>query len=147
MNREQFVNKEIVNKDNQKGIVVSFDENLLVVRYEKEQKTYSPDIAFKSKYLSFLDEGLNKLIDEYISNKEQEESEKEQTRIRNHSLAIARNKRVSEGYAKLSAKNDVLHHLFGKDFEYPPFVKFMKQYRHLISDGSDRMNMAFAYAE
>lgn len=147
MNRDQFLNKEIINKDNQRGTVISFDENHLVVRYENEQKIYYPDIAFKSKYLSFLDSNLNILIDEDLSIKEQEEYVREQTIIRNHNIAVERNKRVNEYYAKLSAKNSFLQKLFGCDFQYPPLVKFKKQYRHLIRNRRGSGIIAMTYGK
>ena len=49
MNKEQFLNKEIINKNNERGLVVSFDDEHIVIKYENEERTYCPDVAFKNK--------------------------------------------------------------------------------------------------
>lgn len=34
MNKEQFLNKEIINMNNERGLVVSFDDEHIVIKYE-----------------------------------------------------------------------------------------------------------------
>ena len=36
MNKEQFLNKEIINKNNERGLAVSFDDEHIVIKYENE---------------------------------------------------------------------------------------------------------------
>ncbi|MDY6430994.1 MAG: hypothetical protein SPL00_04310 [Bacilli bacterium] len=134
MNREMFLNKEIINKSNQRGVVTYFDETHLKVKYEKEEKTYSSLVAFKNKFLSFLDDSLNALIEEELSIKEQEESKNEAEKIKNQSDIALRNKKAAEEYKRLSSKNSILQSLFGNDFIYPPYLKSVKQYKHLLVD-------------
>lgn len=132
MNKEQFLNKEIINKNSQRGFVMSFDEEHIVIKYEDEQKTYSTDVVFKNRFISFLDKNLNILIEEELANKEHQEMIRKHQIAKNDEIAITRNNRVNEQYDKLYMKNCLLQTLFGCDFLYPPFVKFAKKYRRLI---------------
>ena len=134
MNREKFINKEIINKDNQRGIVISFDENYLVIKYEKEVKTYSSDAVFKNQYVSFLDKHLNNLIDEEMNIKKRAEILEEENIKRTNRNAVQRNKKIDEIYNRLLDKSDTLQVLFGRDFIYPPLVKFKKRYRYLLKE-------------
>ena len=128
-----FINKEIINKNNIKGIVISFDKEHIVIRYESDEKTYNPDIAFKSKFLSFVDDSLNTLIEENLFNKEQEQIQKEVTAKDNRRKAVNRTKKVREMYTKLERKNRMMMSLFGRDFLYPPYIEFKKKYIGLIN--------------
>ena len=133
MNKEQFLNKEIVNKNNEKGVVIFFDDEHIVVKYQNEEKTYNPTVAFKNKYLSFLDNSLNLLIDKNLLNKEESKLQYEQTAKNNHKIAINRYKKINEHYKKISSKNRVMQALFGSDFKYPPFYAFVKKYKNYIN--------------
>ena len=133
MNYKQFLNKEIINKNNERGVVTSFDHQYLVVRYQKEEKTYNPDIAFKSQFITFIDDGLNIAVKEYLLNKEKENKQDQELAEAIHKNIVTKNKRIMDYYDKISEKNGVLHVLFGGDFIYPPFVNFVKKYWQIIS--------------
>ena len=136
MNREQFLNKEIINKDNERGYVISFDNEHIIVKYQNEEITYSADGVFEIRYLSFTDENLNLLIEEYLSSKNQLDQQREKEVEDNHKIAITRYKKVNELYEKLFNKNRVMKALFGRDFIYPPFAEFEKKYRWYIAKSS-----------
>ncbi len=137
MNKEQFLNKEIINKNNDVGVVISFDDEHIVVKYQNEEKTYCPDVAFKNKYLSFLDDSLNYLVDKELLNKEESEQLHEKVAQNNHKIAVNRLKKINELYKKMSMKNQVMKCLFGGDFQYPPFIEFVKKYKYYIDLRSD----------
>ena len=133
MNKEQFLNKEIINKNNEKGLVVFFDDEHIVIKYETEEKTYFPEVAFKTKFLSFLDTTLNFLIEEDLKVKEEDRAQREKQVAENHRKSVVRTKKINELYKKISAKNSALQSLFGRDFQYPPFIEFEKKYRCYIT--------------
>ena len=133
MNKEQFLNKEIINKNNERGLVVSFDDEHIVIKYENEERTYCPDVAFKNKFLSFLDSTLNILIEEDLNQKEEQRLQHEKEVADNHRKVVNRSKKINELYKKISAKNNTLQSLFGRDFQYPPFIEFEKKYRCYIT--------------
>ncbi len=134
MNRNMFLNKEVINKNNEKGLVLFFDEEYLIVKYENEQKKYSKDIALKNKYLVFVDESINKQIEQDLLNKEERKIEHEELISNNHQAVVLRNKKIISFYNKLYFKTRFLKTLFGKDFKYPPFIKFKKKYKYLIRE-------------
>lgn len=133
MNREQFLNKEVINKNNQKGIVISFDDKYIVIRYQDEDKIYVPDPAFKNGFLSFTDDNLNSLINDDLQCKKiaEEQKEKELEKIKKE--AIQRIQRINEINDKLIRKWFDLQKLFGEDFIYPPLEEFKKQYGPYIT--------------
>ena len=133
MNKEQFLNKEIINKNNEKGLVVFFDDEHIVIKYQTEEKTYFPEVAFKKKFLSFLDSTLNILIEEDLNQKEEQRLQHEKDVADNHRKVVNRSKKINELYKKISAKNNTLQSLFGRDFQYPPFIEFEKKYRCYIT--------------
>ena len=124
MNKEQFLNKEIINKNNEKGLVVFFDDDHIIIKYQTEEKTYFPEVAFKNKFLSFLDSALNILIEEDLNQKEEQRLQREKEVADNHRKVVNRSKKINELYKKISAKNNALQSLFGRDFQYPPFIEF-----------------------
>ena len=132
MNKEQFLNKEIINKNNEKGVVIFFDDEHIVVKYQNEEKTYNPTVAFKNKFLSFLDKSLNLLIDKELFNKEESKVQQEQVAQNNHKIAINRYKKINEHYKKIARKYSIMQSLFGSDFRYPPFFEFLKKYKYYI---------------
>lgn len=138
MNKEQFLNKEIINKNNERGLVVSFDDEHIVIKYENEEITYCPDVAFKNKYLSFLDCSLNLLINEDLSFKEELKFQHEKEAENNRRIVINRSKKINDLYKKISAKNTTLQSLFGRDFQYPPLIEFEKKYRCYITRRSNK---------
>ena len=133
MNKEQFLNKEIINKNNEKGLVVFFDDDHIIIKYQTEEKTYFPEVAFKNKFLSFLDSALNILIGEDLNQKEEQRLQREKEVADNHRKVVNRSKKINELYKKISAKNNALQSLFGRDFQYPPFIEFEKKYRCYIT--------------
>ena len=92
------------------------------------QSLYRFDVAFKNKYLSFLDCSLNLLINEDLSFKEELKLQHEKEAENNRRIVINRSKKINEFYKKISAKNATLQYLFGRDFQYPPLIEFEKKY-------------------
>ena len=43
--------KKVVNKNNEVGVVLSFDNDHIIVKYPNDEKTYKPDIALKQVFL------------------------------------------------------------------------------------------------
>ena len=133
MNNEQLINKVVINKNNEQGKVISVNGPNITVKYDSEEKTYNFDIAFKNKFLSFLDEVVNQEIDNHLSNKESEEKKNEELVKKNDEIAKKRSNSINTLYEKLYYKNQIMKGLFGGDFIYPPYVEFVKKYKHLIS--------------
>lgn len=128
----KFINKRVTNKYGEEGIVMSFDKDYLLIRYEEGEKKYQTETVLKNKFLSFIDDDLNKEIDIYLLDKEQQDALSNEDIKKNHKIAIERNKKVNEHFLKLEKKNKEMKMLFGKDFLYPPYVEFLKKYKGLI---------------
>lgn len=132
MNKEQFLNKEVINSDGQKGIVTSFDGTFVSVKYENIEKSYRFDLAFKNKFLSFVDDALNSIIEEELLKKYKKEAEHEKELQKVHDDVLEKINRVNKLHDELEKKNDIMLGLFGRDFKYPPYVKFMKKYKLFV---------------
>ena len=134
MNYKQFLNKKIINKNNEQGIITFFDDEHIKVKYLEKETTYSSEISFKNKYLTFIDTKLQSLIEEDLLKKENKRLQKEKAFEENNKIVIKRNKTILEQYRKLYQKNRILHCLFGRDFDYPPYKDFKKKYKYLIRE-------------
>lgn len=58
MNYNDFLNKQIINKNNETGVVLSFDKEHIVIKYSADVKMYSSDIAFRTGFLTFKNKNL-----------------------------------------------------------------------------------------
>ena len=133
MDYRVLINKTIRNKNGQVGIVVSFDEQHVVVRYGEVEKTYNPDVAFKNGFLCFTDETLNQLIYEESAVKEVQQRQQELEFENNNKAAVKRITHINKTFKTLLKKSQVMKSLFGSDFEYPPLIEFVKKYRLFIN--------------
>ena len=128
----KFLNQEIINTSNESGVVLSFDDSHIVVRYPDGEKTYNSDIAFKSKFLSFKNEELNALIQGDIKEKDNKKAEQAKEVEKAQRINLKRRERINEVYKQLAQKEKVLKRMFGSDFIYPPLKAFEKKYKPFI---------------
>ncbi len=119
---------------NEEGVVTSFDETYIIVKFISEEKKYRWDVAFISKSLSFIDKELNKTIYVELLRREGIRNAKEDALKEIKKEAIAKVKHINELYEKLSLKNEMMKCLFGSDFLYPPYVNFKKKYKGMITE-------------
>ena len=134
MNYSNFINKQIINKNNQIGTVISFDKEHIVIKYDSSEKTYNPDIALKNGFLTFIDDELNQLIKEDLDHKEIIIKEKEEIKKSNNQKCTARRKQIRKMFKDLYKKYKLLQSLFGYDFIYPPYEEFKKKYKYMFTD-------------
>ena len=133
----QFLNKEVVNKNKEKGYVLSFDENHLAInypdiRYPDDEKSYDPNIAFKNGYLTFIDKELNDLVLSLINERNKQKENEIGLIEKNHDFIVKRYKQVIKRHHELVKKVSILKQLFGDDFIYPPYVAFMRKYEKML---------------
>jgi hypothetical protein len=128
-NYNEFINQQVINKNNEVGVIVSFDNEHVVVKYQNITKTYKPDVAFNSGFLTFKEDKYNELIHQDLSNQKELEEKKKKTHIDNNRKSVVRRKRVTEVYKTLLKKSYVLKSLFGSDFVYPPLKEFEEKYK------------------
>lgn len=129
-----FINQIVINKYNERGIVKAIDKERILVSFNNEEKLFSTEIVFTNHFLSFEDDQLNTLIKEiFIEKKEAQVRKQEEA----HKTAIDRHKKVNARYQALKEKDRILKALFGRDFIYPPFEAFKKQYRFIIEKEKD----------
>ena len=140
MDFKEFIGKEVLNKNNERGQTVSFDEERIIVRFNNVEKIFNPKVAFTSHFLTFVDDKLNRQINEEFVEKEIETTKRREDI---HQLVITRHKRVNQLYQTLKRKDRILRHLFGPDFIYPPFKDFKKQYRCIIDKEPDWLERFF----
>ena len=132
MNYNDFLNKQVANKNKQVGVVLSFDNEHIIVKYPNDEKTYHPDIAFKTGFLTFKNKSLKRIIDQDLLDKDIATKKKEEELAENCRKYLIRRNKVNETYKRMYIKNRMLLALFGKDFIYPPMKEFEKKYKHLI---------------
>ena len=134
MDYQQFIGKEVLSKNQQRGQTVSFDKDRITVRFNDGDKIFNPTVAFSNHFLTFLDEQLNCLINaEFVEKEKQIIEDRQQA----HKKAISRYKKVNALYQQLKKKDQMLKALFGRDFVYPPFKELEKQYRLVINKDDD----------
>ena len=132
MEYSKFINEQIVNANNETGVVTFFDETNIAVSYLKEEKKYDQNIAFKNKFLRFVDQSLQALIDQEIENKNSLEAKQKAEELHNEQIMSVRRDKVNEYYKVIAVKNSQMQCLFGRDFIYPPYQEFMQKYGHLV---------------
>ena len=135
MNYNDFLNQPILNKNQESGLVLSFDENHIVIQYPSTKKIYHPDVAFKNHFLVFENHDLQRLIEQDQSEKEAASKKKEAQVAENNRKYLAKRRRVNLKYSELCRKNRLLLILLGCDFVYPPLKRFEKKYQSYI-DGN-----------
>ena len=131
MDYQRFINQKVINKNNEIGTVVSFNKERITVSFRSKETAFNPEVAFANRFLSFEDEKLNQLIADEILKKKEETNKAQKTA---HKVAIDRYKKVNARFQMLKRKDYVLKQLFGKDFLYPPFEEFKKQYYLIIEE-------------
>ena len=132
MNYESLIDEQIMNKNGQVGIITSFSEERITVRFGNEDKTYDTRIAFKNGFLSFPNKELNKTFLMYLGLLDKKEEKLKQDIDKNRADYLKKRKMVNDIYRRLFRKNQVLQTLFGSDFVYPPFKRFKVKYALLI---------------
>ena len=133
MNYENFINKKVINSDNQEGIIISIDDEYITIRYSDTIKTYNKEIAFKNNFLKIVESDLNQVIKDDLENKDNIKSLEKERVDKCNKIAKDRNNRINEIYQKMLKKNYILKQLFGSDFIYHPLKEFEKKYKLSIT--------------
>ena len=133
MSYEDFINKKVINSDNQEGIIISIDNEYITINYSDTIKIYNKEIAFKNNFLKLVEDNLNQVIEDDLNNKDKIKSLEKEKIEKCNKVAKDRNNRINEIYQKLLKKNYILKQLFGSDFIYPPLKEFEKKYKLLIT--------------
>lgn len=131
-NYQEYLNKPIINKNNESGVLTSIDNEHTIIKYVNYEKTYCTSIAFKNGFISFLDSHLQECITQELNEIEAKEKAKEEVIDKNNKACLERFKKIDQTYKRLCEKNSVLLTLFGGDFIYPPLKEFETRYRFLI---------------
>ena len=118
MNYNNFLNKQIITKDNNLGIVISFDNEHIVIKLNNLIKTYNPDIAFKTKYLTFKNPKYQKLIDIDLIEKDIAIAKSKQEIEEIRKQHFHRLKSINQTYRRMFIKARKLKMLFGGDYDY-----------------------------
>lgn len=128
MDFSRFINKQVVNSNDEVGVITSIDKDNVVVLYGDVEKKYKTALTFSKKFQQFLEPDLNKEMDIYLLKLFKEEEQiKLQKRKQTEELS-KKVKLISRCYEKLNWKQSFLRLLFGHDFLYPPFAEFKKKY-------------------
>lgn len=141
MDYANFINKEVINKNNEVGIVLMFDDEHIVIKYPSETKTYNPDVAFKTGYITFKNKELKQAISQDVAQKNEIAIRKEKD---NQSLLLKK-KIARKTYSMLLRKAKYLQILFGSDFVYPPLEEFENKYKYLIEEKKKYSEPYFGY--
>ena len=131
-NYNDFINAKIINKNKEEGIVTSFDKDHIVIAYQTGEKTYNPEIAIKNGFLLFVDEGLNTLYQQELNEKNEAQKQYEELVKKIDENRPIKMKRARALHKKYLKKLDIIRSLFGGDFVYPPYEKFMKEYKDIL---------------
>ena len=133
MNFKEYINQQVINKNNEVGKVISLSDDHIVIEYEEASKTYNPSITFTNHFISFVNQSLNKSFEEYLKNKESLEKQKVEEIKNIQKKYIDKKQKVNKKYDELCYKDYVLKYIFGKDFVYPPLKEFEKKYQKMIN--------------
>jgi hypothetical protein len=134
MNYNQFINQEVINSNNETGIVIRFDDEHITIKYQNGEKTYNRYIAFKNKFLMFKTDFLNKEIDEDLLLKDlidEEQKKLEQLKQEKYKNKV---QKVKNCFNKYYYKEKALKNLFGSDYEYKPFADYKKRFKKYYDD-------------
>ena len=132
MNFAEFLNKRIINKNNERGVIISIDENYVTIKFENVEKAYNTKIVFENKFISFVDKNLEDLLNEQSNiykNQSLLEEEKIQKEKKNY---IKKYKAVEKLYYYYQYKQRILKSYFGRDYIYPPFLKLKKKFKDIV---------------
>ena len=75
MNIDNILSKEVINKNNERFVIVKVEDNddfKKINIFLNNKKIYNLYLCYKSGYIRFIDEEINKELDEYILNEEKE---------------------------------------------------------------------------
>lgn len=139
MNYEKYLNQEVENGQLGRGHIVSFDNEYIVIQYKSEKKTYKPDLAFKNKAISLVDEVLNQEINQHYLEVAKKTSQEEEKINKINKQVIKKNINAYALFEKIADKYEVLKSLFGEDVYYPPYHEFRKKYP-FVAKSFDRRN-------
>lgn len=123
----ELINKEVINKNNEKGVVISIDEKHTVVNFDGVEKTFNTLLAFKIGFLKFVNAEDNKIITSKIEEIDQNIRKIKEAKEKQERETLLRNKKAYETLASLTNKHKILMQLFGNDFVYPPLEEFKKK--------------------
>lgn len=140
MDYNQFLNQEVITKNNETGIVVSFEKERITIKFSDRESIFNPQVAFSNHFLSFKNDTYNSMMDnEYITKPAEELAQRE----KEHQFVVDRHKRVNARYEELRKKAYVLKKLFGPDYVYEPYEKLKKQYKHVVPLEEDWIRSLF----
>lgn len=130
MNYNQFINQKVTSFKGEKGRIISFDQERVVVQINDRQALYKPNVAFKNKALIFDNDKYNHLINNDLveQDKAKEAYEKKIQKVTKEAIKIT--KMSSKKFVELRKKDALLKRYFGDDFDYPPFVELKKRFPH-----------------
>ena len=128
-----YINQEIVNKNDEVGTVLSFDKDRIVIKYPNSEKTYSTEIAIKTGFIAFKDTLLEDLLKLELQKSEEEQKKKQEECAEENEKFLAHVREINHVYVELLKKNKVLCELFGNDFKYPPLVEFEKKHQQILN--------------
>jgi len=133
INVEEYINKEIINQNDEVGTVLSFDQDRIFIKYPNCEKSYSSEIAIKSGFITFKDSFLNELIRLEFKTIEEDQKNKEEENAKKSEEFLAKVREINQTYIELLKKNKVLCDCFGDDFKYPPLVEFEKKHQQILN--------------
>ena len=128
----ELLNKEVINSNSEKGVVISIDEKHVVVRFNGVEKTFCTSLTFKNGFLKFVNQEDNELINLYLNEIDEQNAKREEAVKKSENETLLRNKKAYKMLNFLENKQEFLRHYFGADFVYPPLEEFKKKYGNNI---------------
>ena len=132
MNFNDFINQKIINKKDEEGVVISFDKERIIIKYDECEKSYNPDVALKNGFITFIDSSYQEKINRYLVLVDDETKKNEELVAKNDRIAYKRSKDVLKKHERLVKKAYILRAMFGQDFIYPPLLEFERKYHNLF---------------
>ena len=94
MNYENFMNKKVINGDNQEGVIISIDDTYITIEYSDTIKTYNREVAFKNNFLKLVEDNLNQVIKDDLEDKDKIKSLEKEKVDKCNKIAKDRNNRI-----------------------------------------------------
>lgn len=132
MDYSRIIKQSIVNAENEEGVVVFCDKEYIIIKYSSAEKKYNFELCVKNNFITFKDNIIQALVKTFFDERQKQVDERNHTIEVNQKKYFVRRKKASKTNEQLYQKNAIMLRLFGPDFQYPPYVEFLKANKDFI---------------
>ena len=132
MLERELIGHKVVSKKYGEGKVLEAKDGKVTIEFPKETKAFSLEIAYRSGTLRFEDETINLALEQNEKALQQKQEEWDASAKENRKVAKEEIEQFKEKALALKKENGLRKKLFGDDYVYEEFERFVKENRKLI---------------